>query len=141
MKTEDLIAGLARDAHPVRRLPHPWLRAAMWTTATAIYLAVVVVLMAPPGRLSAAFELRFSFEQLAAGLLGLTAAAAALATVVPGYRRRVFIAPVAASTMWIVIVGIGGLQDLLRYGSTGVPLQTDWPCVVGIVLTGALPAL
>lgn len=33
------------------------------------------------------------------------------------------------------------MQDLLRYGATGIPLHTDWPCVVAIVMTGALPAV
>jgi hypothetical protein len=118
MKTEDLIVSLARDVRSVRRLRHPWRRAAMWTAATTIYLAAVVLLMAPPGRLTARFELRFSFEQLAAGLLGLTAAAA----VIPGYRRRIFIAPIAMIVLWTAIVAMGSRQDLLRYGSTGVPL-------------------
>jgi hypothetical protein len=142
MKTEDLMAGLARDVRPVRRLRHPWLRATMWVAATTIYLAAVVLLMAPPGRLAAAFgDLRFLFEQLAAGLVGLTAGAAALATVVPGRSRRVFIAPIAAGALWSIIVAIGCAQDALRYRATGIPLQTDWPCVVAIVMIGALPAV
>jgi hypothetical protein len=142
MKTEDLIVGLAREAGPVQRLRHPWLRATGWVAATTTYLAAVVLFMAAPGRLVAAFgDPRFSFEQLAAGLVGLTAGAAALATVVPGYGRRVWIAPIAAGVMWIAILAIGGVQDLLRYGTTGIPLHTDWPCVVAIVTTGALPAL
>jgi hypothetical protein len=142
MKTEDLIGGLARDVPPVRRLRHPWLRATMWVAATAFYLAGVVLFMAPPGRLAAAFvDLRFLFEQLAAGLVGLTAAAAALATVVPGRSRRIFIAPIAAGVLWTIMVAIGCVQDALRYRATGIPLQTDWPCVAAIVMIGALPAV
>jgi hypothetical protein len=142
MKTEDLIVGLARDAGPVQRLRHPWLRATVWVAATTAYLAGVVLFMAPPGRLVAAFgDPRFSLEQLAAGLVGLTAGAAALATVVPGYGRRVLIAPIAAGVLWIGIVASGGVQELLRYGATGFPLRTDWPCVVAIVMIGALPAV
>jgi hypothetical protein len=142
MKTEDLMAGLARDVRPVRRLRHPWLRATMWVAPTTIYLAGVVLFMAPPGRLAAAFvDLRFSLEQLAAGLVGLTAGAAALATVVPGRSRRVFIAPIAAGVLWSILVAIGCVQDALRYRATGIPLQTDWPCVAAIVMIGALPAV
>ena len=142
MKTEDLIVSLARDAGPVQRFRHPWLRATRWVAATTAYLAAVVLLMAPPGRLVAALgDVGFSFEQLAAGLVGLTACAAALAMVVPGHGRRVLIAPIAASVLWIAIVAMGGVQDLFRYGPTGIPLQTDWPCVVAIVMIGALPAL
>ena len=142
MKTEDLVVNLARDVGAVRRLPHPWLRATMWVAATTICLAGVVLFMAPPGRLGAAFvDLRFSFEQLAAGLVGLTAGAAALATVVPGRSRRVVIAPIVAGVLWIGIVLVGCVQDVLRYGTTRIPLQTDWPCVAAIIMTGALPAV
>lgn len=142
MKTEDLMARLAREIRPVRRLRHPWLRATMWVAATTIYLAAVVLFLAPPGRLGAALvDLRFSFEQLAAGLVGLTAGVAALATVVPGRSRRIFIAPIAAGALWITIVAIGCVQDALRYRATGIPIQTDWPCVAAIVMTGALPAI
>jgi hypothetical protein len=142
MKTEDLIVGLARDASPVQRLRHPWLRATVWVAATTVYLAGVVLFMAPAGRLGAAFaDPRFSFEQFAAGLVGLTAGAAALASVVPGSGRRILIAPIAAGVLWMAIVAIGVVQDLLRYGTTGIPLHTDWPCVVAIVMIGALPAI
>ena len=141
MKTEDLIVGLARDSGLVRRLPHPWVRAAVWVTATTIYLAGLVLFMAPPGRLGAAFvDLRFSFEQVAAGLVGLTAGAAALTTVVPGRSRRVLVAPIVAGVLWSGTVAFGGVQDALQYGATGIPLRTDWPCVAAIVLTGSLPA-
>jgi len=134
MKTEDLMAGLARDVRPVRRLRHPWLRATTWVAATTIYLAAVVLLMAPPGR-------GLRFEQLAAGLVGLTAGAAALATIVPGRSRRVFMAPIAAGALWITIVAIGCVQDALRYRATAIPIQMDWPCVAAIVMIGALPAV
>jgi hypothetical protein len=142
MKTEDLIVGLAREARPVRRLFHPWLRATIWVAATTIYLAGIVLFMAPPGRLDwALVDPRFSFEQLAAGFVGLTAGAAAFVTVVPGYRRHVFMVPIAASILWIAIVAIGAVQDVLRYGPDGIFLQSDWSCVVAIVMTGAVPAV
>jgi len=142
MKTEDFIVGLAREAHPVRRLGHPWRRAALWTVATAIYLAIVVVFMAPPDRLAAAFgDLRFLFGQLAAVVVGLTASAAALATVVPGYSRRVVMAPIAALLVWIATVGISGWHDALRYGASGVGLQTDWPCMRAITMIAIPPAV
>ena len=142
MKTDDLIVGLARDARPVQRLRPPWRRAIAWVAATTVYLTGVALFMGPPGRVLAAFgDLRFLLEQLAAGLLGLTAGAAALATVVPGYGRRVLIAPIAAALVWIAAVATGGAQDLLRYGASGIPLHADWPCVVAIVMTGAVPAV
>jgi hypothetical protein len=142
MKTEDFIVGLAREAHPVRRLPPPWRRARLWAVATAIYLAAVVVFMAPPDRLATAFgDLRFLFEQVAAALVGLTASAAALATVVPGHSRRVLIAPIAASLLWIATVAIGGWHDALRYGAAGTGLQTDWPCMVAITMIAIPPAV
>jgi hypothetical protein len=142
MKTEDLIVGLARDAGQVRRLRHPWRRATLWFAATTAFLGGVLLLMAPPDRLTLALgDLRFSLEQLTSGLVGLTASAAALATVVPGYGRRVLIGPIAAGLLWVAIVAIGDVQDLLRYGPSGATLHTDWPCVVAIVGAGILPAI
>jgi hypothetical protein len=142
MKTDDLIVDLARTVRPVRRLPHPWMRAALWAAATTIYLAGIVLWMAPRGRLDAASaDVRLLFEQLAAGLVGLTAAAAAFATIVPGRRRGVFLVPIAAAGLfWIGVVAIGSVQDALRYGAAGIPLQTDWPCVGAMIVISALPA-
>jgi hypothetical protein len=142
MKTEDLIDGLARDIQPVRRLWNPWFRATVWVAATSVYLAAMAAITSPPGRLVSGFaDLRFSLEQLAAAILGLTAGAAALGIVVPGRSFRILIAPIVAATLWLAIVVAGGVQDALRYGATGIPIQTDWPCVAAIVVGGALPAV
>jgi hypothetical protein len=142
MKTEELIEGLVRDVQPVRRLWNPWLRATLWVAATFAYLIGMAAIASPPGRLITGFEdLRFTFEQLAAVALGLTAGAAALTIVVPGRGVRILVAPIAASALWLAIVVAGGVQDAMRYGATGIPIQTDWPCVAAIVAGSALPAI
>ena len=141
MKTDDLIDGLARDVEPVRRLRHPWLRTTVWLAATTVYLSGVVLMMSPPGRLAAGLaDLRFTLEQVAAALIGLTAGAAALATVIPGRSLRILLAPIVAGVLWLAIVVIGCAQDVLRYGAS-VPLETDWPCVAAILMGGLPPAV
>ena len=142
MKTEDLLVALARDAKPLQRLRHPWHRGAMWAAATCVYLAGIALFLAPAERIGDAFvDVRFAIEQVVAIVVGVTAAAAALATTVPGYGSRVLIAPIAAGILWIGIVAIGGLPDLLRYEASEILFRTDWPCVMAIVVTGALPAV
>lgn len=142
MKTEELIDTLARNVEPVRRLRHPWLRATLWVGGTIAYLSGVIAWMSPPGRAAAVFaDPRFTIEQLAAVLIGLTAGAAALSTVVPGRGTRVLLAPIAAAVLWLAVVVIGCAQDVLRYGTTSLPLQTDWPCVLAILMGGLPPAV
>ena len=140
MKTEDLIDSLARDVEPVRRLRHPWLRTAAWLAATVAYLYGVVLMMSPRAPLMAGFaDPRFSLEQLAAVLIGLTAGAAALSTVIPGRSPRVLLAPIAAGVLWIAVVVVGCAQDVLRYG-TSIPLESDWRCLPYMLVGGLPPA-
>lgn len=142
MKTEELIEDLAREVEPVRRLRHPWLRATLWLAGTTVYLWAVVLTMSPPGQLVVGFaDLRFTLEQLAAVLIGLTAAAAAFSTVVPGRNSRVLLAPIAAGGLWLAIVVIGCAQDVLRYGTSSIALETDWPCVTAMLMGGVPPAI
>jgi hypothetical protein len=140
MKTDDLVASLAGGVRPVRRLRRPWLLAAGWAAATGLYLALLVLLMQPADAATAQWrDLRFTLEQLAAAAVGLTAAAAALVTVLPGRRQTLVAAAIGAALLWVGIVAIGCVQDLLRYGAAGLPLQADWPCVAVIVGGSVVP--
>lgn len=138
MKTEELIESLARDLEPVRRLWHPWLRAAVWVAATGLYLVGLVLMMSPSGLpVMDLADTRFTLEQIASLLFGVTAGVAALSTVVPGYSVRVLLAPIVAGGFWVAMVLVGCAQDVMRYGAR-IPLETDWPCVAAILI-GALP--
>ncbi len=84
---------------------------------------------------------RFLIEQLAALLMGLTAAAAALASVVPGCRRRVLLLPLAPLSAWLAIVGFGALRDVQTFGLGGELFQADWRCVAAILAGASVPAV
>jgi hypothetical protein len=139
MKTEELIAELARDVRPVQPVARPWHRAGLWALGTVLYLALLTVAMSPRNDLDARMaEPRFMLEQMAALLTGVTAAAAAFATAIPGYRRDVVWVPIGFAMLWIALVAIGAVQDI-RAG--GVVFGGDWRCVATILAGAALPAM
>jgi hypothetical protein len=139
MKTEQLIAGLARDARAVQRIAPTWRRTCVWALATALYLALLTIAMSPRDDLAVRMaDARFMVEQAAALLTGLTAAAAALASVIPGYRREVILVPIGLAVCWIALVAIGAVQDV-RAG--GAVFGGDWQCVATVLGGAALPAI
>jgi hypothetical protein len=139
MKTDELVASLARDVAPLRRLQRPWRRAAAWALCAAGYLTVLVALMSPRDDLALRVqEPRFAAEQLMALLTGLTAAVAAFTTIVPGYGRRIIVVPLVFLTLWISIVAAGAAQEL---GTVRATLQADWSCVATILAGGAVPGI
>jgi hypothetical protein len=138
MDTERLIRTLAENVEPVRPLASPWVRAAWWTCAAGIYLVLLMVVVPP--RVDPAARLQdigFLAEQGAAFLTGVTAAFAALASSVPGYRRKVVWLPITFASVWITLVGVAALQTVQ---SVSPPLQADWRCVPATLIGAAMPA-
>jgi hypothetical protein len=142
MDTERLIARLAEVAEPVRPLPPPWIRTAAWLLVAIPYVALVVFVVSPRADLiSKASEWRYLVEQVAALATGMTAAAAAFATVVPGYDRKLLFLPVLPAAVWLGSLGQGCVQTWIRFGTEGLSLRPDWFCFPAIVLVGAVPAI
>jgi hypothetical protein len=142
MDTDELIERLAETREPVRPLPRPWIRTAIWLALAAPYVAVVVLAMPPRADLAAKLaDARFLIEQIAALVTGITAAAAALATTIPGFDRRIVLVPVLPLTVWLLSLGQGCLQDWIELGPDGLSLRPDWICFPAIVLVGAAPAV
>jgi hypothetical protein len=140
--TDQLIASLAEDARPVRPLPRPGIRTGTWFALAIPYVALMVYVMSPRGDLVAKMsDSHFVVEQLAALTTGITAALAAFATVVPGYSRRIIIAPMVPLAVWLGTLGEGCVADWLRWGPDGLSLQPDWLCLPAIALVGAVPAI
>ena len=139
MKTEQLIAELARDVAPVQPLGPPWRRTLVWALGAVFYLALLTVMMTPRDDLGLRMrDPRFMLEQVAALLSGLTAALAAFATTIPGYRRDVILVPLVFLAVWITLVSVGAMQDPRV---AGVVFEGDWRCVATILAGAALPAL
>jgi hypothetical protein len=141
MDTDKLIEHLAEAHEPVRPLPPPWVRTAIWLALAMPYVAVVVLVMSPRPDLAAKLgDPRFFVEQVAALLTGITAAVAALATTIPGFDRRILLLPIFPLAVWLGSLGQGCLQDWIRFGSDGMLLRSDWICFPAIILVGAVPA-
>ena len=141
MNTDRLIRSLAEHVEPVTPLRRPLIRMAGWAAVAAMYLAVLVLVMSPRDDLGRRMQdPRFVIEQAAALLTGLAAAAAAFATVIPGYRRSVTLLPLLPLTVWIGTVAVGAVQEYAQFGGGVLTGQVDWACVVTILIGAAVPA-
>lgn len=142
MHTSDLIRHLAARAAPVRRLPRPWVRVALWLAVSLPYVALIVLMMPPRGDLALRLaDAKFLVEQAAAFATAILAAAAAFAMTVPGRSRAVGLLPLPPLAIWLASLGKGCLQDWLREGFAGVALAPDWACLPKIALIGSVPAI
>jgi hypothetical protein len=142
MDTDRLIQTLAETAQPVRRLPRPSARTAMWLAIAAPYVALVIIVMSPRADLAAKLtEARFLIEQFGALATGVAAAVAAFATTIPGYNRKVLLLPLLPLVLWLGVLGQGCVSSLIQFGLNGLSLQPDWICLPAIVLVGAVPAI
>jgi hypothetical protein len=140
MRTEELIAALAADARPVRRLPAPSARVATWMAISVPWLAIAVLMMTLRPDLSAKLgEQRWLIEQGAALATALAAAMAAFCAGVPGRPSWERYMPLAPLVLWLGVVGEGCLSTWLHLGAQGVELRPDWGCFPSIVLVGAVP--
>jgi hypothetical protein len=142
METGKLIDHLVGAGEPVRPLSPPWRRTATWLMIAIPYVALVVLVVSPRSDLiTRILEPRFAIEQLAALATGIAAAAAAFATIIPGFDRKVLLLPAFPAAVWLGSLGEGCLGQWLRLGPEGMSLQPDWFCFPAIVLVGAIPAI
>jgi hypothetical protein len=141
MDTERLIYTLAEELEPVSPLRRPWHRTMVWAAAGAIYLALLVRIMSPRDDLALRLQDPwFLLEQGAALLTGLTAAAAAFATSIPGHRRDLVWLSFAFAAVWVAIVGMGALRDARLADAGAILFQADWACVWTVLAGAAVPA-
>jgi hypothetical protein len=139
--TDDFIRQLAARATPVRPLPAPWRRAAVWVGASLACVAgVCLLLWIWRGSLIPVTDRRFVIEQVAALLTGITAAIAAFATTVPGYSRKVVWLPVLPLAVWIATIGQSCVHDW-SFSPHGWAIAAHWGCLVVTFVAGAVPAV
>lgn len=142
MDTNSLIAALVADLKPVRRLLPPAWRLLGWL-AVSVPAAAAVVFMARtrPDLAAKLAEPAYLAEQAAALATALVAGWAALAGGVPGTPRWKVWAPVVPLALWMVSLGHQCWGEWVRFGASGMEFRSDWMCLPGIALTGAIPAL
>lgn len=142
METDKLIQRLAEDSWPVRSLPHPSTSTLAWLALSIPYVALVVLVVSPRADLFEKLsDSRFLLEEPAALATGIAAAAAAFATVIPGYSRAVVLLPALPLVVWLGSLGQRSIQAWLRFGSEGLSLEPSWICFPSIVLVGSVPAI
>lgn len=129
--SQELIAALAADARPVRRLKPPGLRAAVWLVLLVGLCALFVALKADlPLVLARNAGLRPMTAWAASLLTGVTAVIAAAHLSLPDRSRRWALLPLPFLALWVGLSGIGCL------GLTPEPLGDSRLCFLFILAVG-----
>jgi hypothetical protein len=137
MKTDELIDELGRGLSPVRRLSPPWQRAAAWLACSVAYVVLGgTVAWIRRGTLGIETAGPYVLQQAALALIGVLAAHAAFASVVPGATSRARAALVVPVAMMIAALLWGAVRDLQQFGTAGFGRETDWPCVMSMTAGG-----
>lgn len=139
--TRQFIRRLITDVPPVRPLRSPWIRTAVWCGVSLPVVGVIVFVMS--GSAASAWthmDRRMLLQQGAALVTGLTAAAAAFATTVPGYRRGIVLLPLVPLAVWLGDLGQSCIQDGLASGSSHWSFVAHWACLPATMFVGAVPA-
>ena len=104
----------------------------------AIVLVVMMTRSSEPAW--AHLDQRLVLQQLAALATGVAAAAAAFATTVPGYRRRIVLVPLVPLAVWLGDLGQSCFRDGLASGASPWGFVAHWGCLPITLLVGAFPA-
>lgn len=141
MKSEDLIAKLARDVAPVQRLPPPGTLMARWLLVTLPVLAAVTLMMGlRPDIADLLVQPRFMLaEGLAAATMVISAYAAFCAGRPDQPAWKLFM-PVAAFLVWLAELGRQCFVLSVQTNGAALVLHADWLCVPAIALTALVPA-
>ena len=136
IKTPDLIASLAANVAPVRRLRPPAIRAACWLLLAA---AVLTLLAISQGiRPDFAQRLRdpaFAIVMAASLLTGILAAFAAFLVSLPDRSRLWLLLPAPALIVWLSNIGYQCLTQWISIGPNGVSFGETARCFATLVLT------
>jgi hypothetical protein len=133
--SNELIAALASGLAPVRRLPPPLRRAALWLLLAALLAAWPVAHFADlPVFLARAAQLRQGVELAATLLTAVVALGAAFAVSIPGYSPRWALAPLAPLLLWLASSGLGCLHHGSGLGPPGQRLGPSGECYRFIVV-------
>ncbi|MDH6230758.1 hypothetical protein M2281_001330 [Mesorhizobium soli] len=135
MKTSDLIAALAKDLPPVRRLRPPLVRAACWLAVAFLVLALLAISQGIRQDLvSRLHDPAFALSMASSLLTGALAALAAFQVSLPDRSRLWLLLPLPALVVWLSNIGYQCLTQWI--GPEGVTLGEAARCFATLVLTG-----
>ncbi len=137
---EQLIAGLSKDAQPVKPAPHPYMLSLQWIGAAAIYLIVSLALSGLRPDWQASIHNPWFIAEVAAllALFIVTALSAALLAFPDLHQKRLLaFAPAAPAALFLAVLFFAWRAD-----SPPAPLPVhSIECTCSILLTMLLPAL
>ncbi|AWM02209.1 NrsF family protein [Bradyrhizobium amphicarpaeae] len=135
--TPDLIATLASDMKPVKRLQPPLVRALGWLGFAALLLALIAVNRGiRPDLGDRLRETAFATRTAAALATGILAAIAAFVVSLPDRSKLWLLLPVPALVVWLSNVGYQCLTHWVVIGPEGVSPGEAVRCFSTLVLTG-----
>lgn len=136
IKTPDLIASLAANATPVRRLRPPVFRAACWLLLAAVILTLLAVSQGiRPDLVQRLRDPGFGASLAGSLLTGVLAAVAAFLLSLPDRSRLWLLLPVPALIVWLSNIGYQCLVEWIAIGPDGVSLGEAVRCFATLVLT------
>lgn len=134
--TEDLVAALAADLKPVRRLGPPMLRAAMALAVILALAAAAVLLFAHPAAMGARMaHPRFAVEFAATLLTGVAGVVAAFHLSLPDRSRLWALLPAPPALVWLTTSGLGCWRSWVVEGPSGLGFGESAHCFVFILAT------
>lgn len=136
IKTPDLIASLAANAAPVRRLRPPVMRAACWLLLAAVVLTLLAINQGiRPDLVQRLQEPAFAVSMAAAALTGVLAAIAAFLVSLPDRSRLWLLLPIPALILWLSNVGYQCLTQWVAIGPDGMSFGEAARCFATLTLT------
>ncbi|MEW6320605.1 MAG: NrsF family protein [Acidobacteriota bacterium] len=142
VRTDDLIAALARGLTPVVPVATVRVRLARWTGAALVTLAAAVWVVGARGDWPAAIgEWPVQAHSLLLVIAGVFGALAALHLAVPGERRGWSQAwAVCAALAWLAWLG-GELALAAGTGEAAWRVGVSWSCAFKVIAAGLVPAV
>lgn len=142
--TDNLIAELAGDLKPVKRLAPPGKRLLGWM-ALALPASLVLGALVEQQHLALALErirdARIMLELAAILATALSAGYAALASAQPGRSEKVWMLPVVPFLVWLSLVSETCWRLFERVGPDQFSFAPHWTCYPSVVATGFAPAM
>ncbi|MER9586183.1 DUF1109 domain-containing protein [Mesorhizobium sp. M0276] len=136
IKTPDLIASLAANVAPVRRLRPPAIRAACWLLLAAVVLTLLAISQGiRPDFAQRLQDPAFAVSMAAPLLTGVLAAFASFLVSLPDRSRLWLFLPAPALIVWLSNIGYQCLTQWIGIGPEGFSLGETARCFATLVLT------
>jgi hypothetical protein len=134
--TPDLIAALAADAKPIRRLRPPLARAGVWLIFAVLLLALLAIVHGLRPDLGEHLQRpAFVVGMLAALVTGILAAVSSFLVSLPDRSRLWLLLPAPSLGVWLSTIGYGCLTNWVGIAPDGVQFGEAFRCFVTLVLT------